>query len=113
MTGKAAPVELRVDALDVDDVRALKALWEGSATDYQQRLALKVIVNKFSRTHDLLYVPGDAAAGVFLNGRAFVGTQIMRVLKLPVSHLVDEKSNDDPSESRTSGHPRPGSNSST
>jgi hypothetical protein len=80
----SAPIELVVEPLTKEEHRALRALREGKADAGQQGLALQVIVNKLSRTHDLPYIPGDPNAGVFLAGRAFVGKQLLKALNLPV-----------------------------
>jgi len=76
-----------VAKLTKDEVLALKALATGEADPYQQSLALHVITNKFSRPHDLLFVPGQADQSAFLNGRAFVGMQILKYLNIPIGKL--------------------------
>ncbi len=87
------PTELEVSpALDQDDARALRALQRGDATPEQQGLALHVIVNKFCRTHDLQYIPGDTHASAFLSGRAFPGAQILKALNLPIAKLPERPS---------------------
>lgn len=73
--------------LDKPEIEAIKALAEGEATAGQQTLALHVIVNKFSRTHDLLYIPDSFDQTSFMNGRAFVGMKILKYLKLPVGKM--------------------------
>ena len=84
------PIELRVADVTDDEQRALKALESGTASDYQQRLALYLITNKLSRAQDLLYIPGNTHASAFLNGRAFVGQQILKILNVPVGKLQNE-----------------------
>lgn len=74
---------------------ALKELHKGTADEYQQRLALSVIVNKFSRAHDVLFIPGSSDQSVFLNGRAFVGQKILKYLNIPVGKLNEEKKDED------------------
>ena len=86
----SVPISLRVPKLTRQEVRALKALWKGEATEYEQKLCLQIIVNKFARAHDLPYVPGKSDESTFLSGRAFVGKQIFRVLKLKIDQLTDE-----------------------
>ena len=77
-----------VPKIDKQEIQALKALYQGEATEGQQRLALHAIVNKMARAHDVLYIPGDNGRdSAFLSGRAFVGQQILMFLKLPVSAL--------------------------
>lgn len=85
------PTEFDVSPpLDQDDARALKALQRGDATSEQQWVALRVIVNKLCRTHDLQYVPGDTHAAAFLSGRAFPGAQILKALSLPIGKLPEK-----------------------
>jgi len=59
------------EPLDKQDVIALKALNAGEADPGQQRLALHVIINKLSRAHDLMYIPGAQDETAFLNGPHF------------------------------------------
>lgn len=77
------PIELRVADITVEEHRAIKSLARGDADLGQQQLALAVIVKKLA-TQDLPYIPGDAAAGVFLAGRTFVGHQIVRLVNAPI-----------------------------
>ena len=64
----------KVDELEDHEVYAIRAVGEGKATEYQQQLAIQVIVKKFSRVHDLLFIPGSQDETAFLSGRAFVGS---------------------------------------
>ena len=88
------PVEFRVGEINDDDHRALKSLHRGDATPYQQQLALTVIVNKIARAQDILYVPGSNDATAFLNGRAFVGQQLLKFLNLPVGKMKEVEDNE-------------------
>ncbi|WP_372809331.1 hypothetical protein [Litorivivens sp.] len=83
--------ELESIPLDKDEIIAIKALKTGTASEAQQQLALYVIVNKFARAHDLLYIPGDTHASAFLNGRAFVGAKILETLNIPVGRLEENR----------------------
>lgn len=83
------PISVLTPKLTEDEERAIKALWRGDATEYQQRLSLKVIVNKLCRADDLLYIPGSFDETAFLQGRGFVGSQIMRIIKQPLKKLED------------------------
>ncbi len=73
--------------LTKDEHGALRALQVGEATPYQQTQALYVITNKFSRAHDVLFIPGHTDESSFLSGRGFVGQQILKYLNLPVGRL--------------------------
>lgn len=69
---------------------ALRALHNGDATEYQQRLALKYIINSTSRAQDQLYIPNSFDETAFLNGRAFVGQHILKLLNVPVGTYQDK-----------------------
>jgi hypothetical protein len=77
--------------LDKEEHQAIKALYRGDATEYQQRLALKVIINVFSRTHDMPFIPGAADQTAFMNGRAFVGQKLLKYLNIPIGKLQEEE----------------------
>jgi hypothetical protein len=85
-----APIAFRTADIDDQEHRAIRALNEGSATEHQQRLALKVIINKISRAQDALYIPGSFDQTAFLNGRAFVGQQLLKFLNIPVGKITDD-----------------------
>lgn len=61
------------------DIAALKALQNGTATDYQQKIALTWIVKAASGIDEFLYHETDRDTA-FALGRQFVGKQIMDVL---------------------------------
>lgn len=65
---------------------AIRNLGRGQATEYQQQLALKFIVDSISRADDLLYIPDSIDQTAFLNGRAFVGKKLQKLIKLPLSN---------------------------
>ena len=72
--------------LDADELRALKALAAGKASDTQQLAALAVIVNKLAGTYDLPFRPGvdGARATDFACGKMFVGQRIVNAIKRPI-----------------------------
>ena len=76
------------EELDVPEHQAIKALAQGDATPYQQKLALQVIVKKFSRTHDLLFKEGSPDGTAFLQGRGFVGTRILKAINTDVKETA-------------------------
>lgn len=87
----ATPVELRVDEMTLEEVRAVKAFGRGEAQPHEQMLVMQVIVTKLSRANDLCYIPGNSDAGVFMSGRAFVGMQLIRLLRQPLTSLTTER----------------------
>jgi len=77
------------------EVEAIKALNNGDASEYQQKLALAVIVNKFCRSQDLLYIPNSSDETSFLNGRGFVGQKILKIINVPIGKLINEEETED------------------
>ena len=74
----------QIEPIDEQEMRALKALNRGDAGEYEQRLALSVIILKLSRAYRQTWVQGQPDSTSFLAGRAFVGQQIARILNIPV-----------------------------
>lgn len=95
MAVKKIPECFTCKTLTKEEHEALKLLNKGEANPYQQRLALSVIVNKFCRTHNLMYVPGSFDQTTFFNGRAFVGNEILKHLNIPVGQLDNEVKEDE------------------
>jgi len=90
------PQAAKVEPLTKAEVHALRDLHKGVATERQQHVALYVIINKFSRAQDLLYIPNSFDQTAMLNGRAFVGQQILKYINIPVGK-IDEIFTDEPS----------------
>lgn len=67
-----------------DDVRAIRALSDGVASASQQVRALAWIVNSAARYYDLSFQTGSdgARATDFMEGRRFVGAQIVKLTKI-------------------------------
>lgn len=77
------------------EIEAIKALGSGEADEYQQKLVLHIIVNDFSRTHDLCYIPDSQDQSTFISGRAFVGQKILKYLNIPIGKLKQQEENSD------------------
>ncbi|MDP6652992.1 MAG: hypothetical protein QGF90_12940 [Gammaproteobacteria bacterium] len=88
------PVCFKVPRLSKREVLAIKAVWDGTADANQQRLAIGVICNKFSRPNDLLFVPSEPDQTTFMNGRAFTGMQIYKTLNINVGQLQNDEEQD-------------------
>lgn len=69
---------------DKSDVAAIKALKEGRADAYQQRLALEWIIY-IAGTYENPWRPGvnGERDSSFAAGKAFVGQQIVKLINLP------------------------------
>lgn len=90
----SAPKCLQVEPLTKAEVHALRDLHKGEATEHQQHVALYVIINKFARAQDLLYIPDSFDQTALLNGRAFVGQQILKYINIPVGKIDEILSNE-------------------
>jgi hypothetical protein len=95
MANKKLSVCFQTPQIGKLEIEAIKALNKGEATEHQQRLALSTICNKFSRSQDGLYIPGTFDETAFLNGRAFVGQKILKIINLPIGKLINEKAEND------------------
>lgn len=72
------------------DAHALKALHLGMANDWQQKRALKWIIENACGTYDMSFRPGGQEGDrdtSFALGRQFVGQQIVKLLKINLSVL--------------------------
>jgi len=68
---------------DDDDIRAIRALAAGVASEGQQRRALEWIITKACGYYDLSFRPGVEGARDtdFAEGKRFVGAQIVKLTK--------------------------------
>lgn len=71
---------------DVADVAAWQAIERGDATQHQQQRALKWLIEQAAGTYQMQYYDTDRATS-FALGRAFVGQQIVKLLRLNASAL--------------------------
>ena len=72
------------------DALAIQALSRGMATAVQQKKALDWILNYACATYDMAYRPGGAEGErdtTLALGRAFVGQQIVKLIKIKVGQL--------------------------
>lgn len=70
-------------------VSAMQALERGQASHEQQKTALDWIINGAAATYDEPYRPGEAGRRDtdFALGRAFVGRQIVKLMRLNLAAL--------------------------
>jgi hypothetical protein len=71
---------------ELADVSAVQALQEGTATADQQKRALRWMIERAAATYEAHFYP-DERLTVFALGRAFVGQQLVKMLRLNVSTL--------------------------
>jgi len=72
------PIE-RPDYTEME-VHAIRALYDGNASERQQKLILPYIL-RAAGTHDMSYRPGDSHATAFAEGKRFLGTTLVWMLK--------------------------------
>jgi len=81
---------------EVVDVAAIQALSRGDATEDQQKHALRYLIETLCGTYDMAYRPASARDTDFALGKAFVGQQLVKFLKLNVHALKDDPSRGKP-----------------
>lgn len=94
-TGPQQPVKKKVTraqgpqvppGYELADVSAFQALQSGTATPDQQMRALRWLIERGAGTYEFNYYPSDRDTA-FALGRAFVGQQVVKLLKLSISDL--------------------------
>lgn len=71
---------------DLADAAAIQALMNGNADSEQQKRALKWVIERCSGMYEFHYYPSDRDTA-FALGRAFVGSQIVKLSKLDLASL--------------------------
>lgn len=79
--GPYMPVEY-----ELADVSAFQALERGDADEFQQKRALKWLIERAAGTYEFQYYPSERDTAFSL-GRAFVGQQVVKLLRLNLSQL--------------------------
>lgn len=72
------------------DVLALQALQGGTATEVQQKRCLDLIVNGIACAYDVTFRPDSARLSDFASGKAFVGQQIDKLLRINPAKMKDK-----------------------
>lgn len=93
-TPKKTYLEFAANDWEVADASAIQALGAGTADAEQQRRALKWIIEKGAATYDISFQPGGpdgARLTEFAEGRRFVGTQIVKLLKVSLAAMARRK----------------------
>ena len=62
------------------EIQALKAMWDGKATERQQRLAMDYWIRACG-THDRSFRPESDRLTTFAEGKRFMGTNLVWMLK--------------------------------
>lgn len=88
---KRDSLAFHVPELTLDEARAIKSLYRGDASEYQQRQALATIIDKLCKTHDLSFMPESFSETSFLNGRAFVGKKILKIIHQKIEEETENE----------------------
>jgi hypothetical protein len=74
------------------EASAIRACANGTADERQQKLAIAAIAQKACLIDEISYVPGGPEAEratSFAEGRRFVGAQIRRAIKIPLTEFPE------------------------
>jgi len=71
------------------EIRAIKALKSGTASEGQQTLGMSAIIKKLCGTNELPYVAGSFDQSAFRAGRAFVGARIIGIMNMKLKEDKD------------------------
>ena len=72
------------------ELQALRAVWEGVASEHQQRMAMEYMVRAFG-TYDTSFRPGDPYLTAFAEGRRHAGTTLVWMLKAAPARTDPDK----------------------
>jgi hypothetical protein len=72
------------------ELQAIRALYEGNASPRQQKAILPFIL-RAAGTHDQSYRPGDTHATAFAEGKRFIGTTLVWMLKSAIARTDPDK----------------------
>jgi hypothetical protein len=76
---------------DLPDVAAVQAVYRGNASEDQQKRAMEWVIKGAAQIGSQSYRAGDSHATAFVEGRRFVGAQILSLLALSVEDLKKRK----------------------
>lgn len=76
---------------DLATVAAIKATYAGAATERQQIVAMEWVIRAAANVPGISYRAGDSHATAFLEGRRFVGAQILSLIGMDINKLKDDK----------------------
>lgn len=88
---KAPPSPVEPPVREIPDIAAIQALERGTATEDQQKRALRWIIYEVAKTYDLSYRPGDQSQTDFAEGKRFVGLEIISTLKINLTKLREQE----------------------
>lgn len=71
-----------------------KALWDGSADQHTQRMAVRHLVEIVCGINRIPFDPDNTHMTAFNSGRQWVGRQIQNAVTIPLDKLVKEEPNE-------------------
>lgn len=71
-------------------VGAIQATYRGTASEHQQMLAMEWIMKQAANLPGVSFRAGDSHATAFLEGRRFVGAQILSLIGMDINKLKDD-----------------------
>lgn len=78
--------DVLIQKIEPVDIRAIQDLEQGKADEYQQKRVLEFIIHNLCGTYMPTYGESDRDSS-FLNGRRFVGLELVNCLKLNAAVL--------------------------
>ncbi len=90
MTKAPAPYEPYLWSDNLNVVYALKALNAGTASEEQQKLIMKSLMD-ITGYYDLSYRPDSERDTAFAEGKRFIGAQLVKMVNLPGAVIEQSK----------------------
>lgn len=81
----------RIPDISFEETAAIQALNKGNATEGQQQVALKCIIEKMCGYQDEQFCPENQRVTDFYLGRKNVASQIMKEIAMPLSKLRERE----------------------
>lgn len=75
------------------EAASIQALEAGTASEHQQKVALRWIIEQAAGTYDLSFAPESDRGTSFHEGRRFVGLQVVKMLKINIDELTKRTTN--------------------
>lgn len=76
---------------EIADVAAVQAVYRGEGTPDQQKRAMEWVIKGAAQIGQQSYRAGDSHATAFVEGRRFVGAQILSLLAMKIGDLRRKK----------------------
>jgi len=93
MTTRRVPPQLQPAKYENKHLYAVRAVAAGKASEHQQMLAMKWIIEQAAGTYQTSFSPDNHSLTDFAEGRRFVGTQLVKLINLDPEKLKKEDDN--------------------